>query len=118
MQAGNTMETNAVTSYSDRDAERSDLRQAYELGRRDAVKQRRRHPILMTFLVVAAAVGLIVMALAAVNGSFGGAGTVVDQNLATAADQAEPAVRSAAAEAGQAVRDVTSTDGTQTPANN
>ena len=107
-----------MTSYSDRDAERSDLRQASELGRRDAVKQRRRHPILMTFLVVAAAVGLIVMALAAVNGSFGGAGTVVDQNLATAADQAEPAVRSAAAEAGQAVRDVTSTDGTQTPANN
>jgi putative intracellular protease/amidase len=107
-----------VTSYSDRDAERSDLRQAYELGRRDARKQRRRHPILMTFVVIAAAVGLVVMALAAVNGSFSGAGTVVDQNLATAADQAEPVVRGAAADAGQAVRDVTSTDRTETPARN
>lgn len=107
-----------MTSYSDRDAERSDLRQAYELGRRDARKQRRRHPILMTFTVIAAAIGFVVLALAAVNGSFSGAGTVVDQNLATAADQAEPVVRSAAADAGQAVRDVTSTDGTKTPATN
>lgn len=107
-----------MTSYSDRDAERSDLRQAYELGRRDATKARRRHPIIMTFLIVAAAVGLVVMALAAVNGSFGGAGTVVDQNLATAADQAEPVVRGAAAGASEAVRDVTSTDRTATPATN
>ncbi|TAJ72892.1 MAG: hypothetical protein EPO51_07090 [Phenylobacterium sp.] len=105
-----------MTSYSDRDTERSDLRQAYELGRQDAKKQRRRHPILMTFTIIAAAVGLIVMALAAVNGSFGGAGTVVDQNLATAADQAEPVVRGAADQAGQAVRDATTTDRTQTPA--
>jgi hypothetical protein len=109
---------NAVTSYSDSDPERSDLRKAYELGRRDAKQQRRRHPILMTFTIVAAAIGLIVMALAAVNGSFSGAGTVVDQNLATAADQAEPVVRDAAGQAGQAVRDVTTTDGTQAPAPN
>ena len=107
-----------MTSYSDRDTERSDVRKAYELGRRDARQQRRRHPILMTFVVIAAAVGLIVMALAAVNGSFSGAGTVVDQNLATAADQAEPVVRGAAAGAGQAVRDVTSADRTETPAHN
>jgi cytochrome bd-type quinol oxidase subunit 1 len=93
-----------VTSYSDRDAERSDLRQAYEMGRRDAKRARRRHPVLMTFLIVAAAVGLIVMALAAVNGSFGSAGTVVDQNLATAADEAVPAAQNAAANAGQAVK--------------
>lgn len=107
-----------MTAQIEREDERSDLRQAYELGRRDAKQQRRRHPILMTFTVIAAAVGLIVMALAAVNGSFSGAGTVVDQNLATAADQAEPTVRNAAAEAGQAVRDVTSTDGTEAPAKN
>jgi hypothetical protein len=108
----------AVTSYSDRDTERSDVRQAYELGRRDAAKQRRRHPILMVFTVIAAAVGIIVLALAAVNGSFSGAGSVVDQNLATVADQAEPVVRGAAAEAGQTVRDVTSTDRTESPARN
>lgn len=101
-----------MTSYSDRDHDRSDLREAYELGRRDARKARRRHPILMTFLIVAALVGLIVMALAAVNGSFGSAGLVVDQNLATAADKAEPVVRDAAADAGQAVREATDNDGT------
>lgn len=107
-----------MTAHSDRDAERSDLREAYERGRQDAKKQRRRHPILMTFTIIAAAVGLVLMALAAVNGSFGGAGTVVDQNLATAADQAEPVVRDAAGQAGQAVRDVTTTDGTEAPATN
>lgn len=101
-----------MTSYSDRDHDRSDLRQAYEMGRRDARRARRRHPVLMTFLIVAALVGLVVMALAAVNGSFGGAGVVVDQNLATAADKAEPAVRGAAAEASQAVRDATDNDRT------
>ncbi len=107
-----------MTSYSDRDHERSDLRQAYEMGRRDARRTRRRHPVLMTFLIVAAAVGLIVMALAAVNGSFSTAGTVVDQNLATAADQAEPVVRGAASGASEAVRDATATDRTETPVAN
>jgi adenosyl cobinamide kinase/adenosyl cobinamide phosphate guanylyltransferase len=107
-----------VTSYSDRDHERSDLRQAYEMGRRDARKARKRHPVLMTFLVIAAAIGLLVVALAFVNGSFSTAGTVVDQNLATAADQAEPVVRGAAAEATQAVRNATNDDGTQAPAAN
>lgn len=108
-----------VTSYSDRDEERRDLRQAYEMGRRDARQARRRHPLLMTLMVVVAAAGLIFLALAAVNGSFGGAGEMVDQNLATAAEQAEPVVRSAAAEAGEAVRDVTNSDRTDpaVPAN-
>lgn len=98
-----------MTSYSDRDHERSDLRQAYEMGRRDARRARKRHPVLMTLLIVAAAVGLIVMALAAVNGSFGSAGTVVDQNLATAADQAAPAVADAAQNAGEAVKNAADT---------
>ena len=99
-----------MTSLSDRDHERTDLRQAYEMGRRDARRTRKRHPVMMTILIVAAAVGLIVMALAAVNGSFGSAGTVVDQNLATAADQAAPAVANAAQNAGEAVK--SATDGT------
>lgn len=92
-----------MTSLSDREHERSDLRQAYEMGRNDARRARKRHPVLMTLLIVAAAVGLIVMALAAVNGSFGTAGVVVDQNLATAADQAAPVVANAAQSAGDAV---------------
>ena len=107
-----------MTSYSDREHERSDLRQAYELGRRDAKRARKRHPVLMTFTIIAAIVGLVVQALAAVNGSFGSAGTVVDQNLATAADQAEPVVRGAASGATEAVRDVTTTERTETPAAN
>jgi hypothetical protein len=98
-----------VTSLSDRDTairreEAADLREAYERGRTDARKARRRHPVAMTFMIVLAAIGIIVVALAAVNGSFSGAGTVVDRNLATAATQAEPVVRDAASQAGQAVK--------------
>lgn len=101
-----------MTSYSDRDAairrdEAADLREAYERGRTDARKARRRHPVAMTFMIVLAAIGIIVVALAAVNGSFSGAGTVVDRNLATAATQAEPVVRDAASQAGQAVKNAT-----------
>lgn len=90
--------------------EATDLREAYERGRRDAQKARRRHPVAMTITVIAAAVGIVVLALAAVNGSFSGAGVVVDRNLATAAVQAEPAVRNAADQAGQAVKNVTQGD--------
>ncbi|TAL30908.1 hypothetical protein [Phenylobacterium sp.] len=107
-----------MTSLSDREHESSDLRQAYEMGRRDARRTRKRHPVLMTFTIIAAAVGVIVLALAAVNGSFSTAGVVVDQNLATAADQAEPVVRDAASGAGDALRDATTTDRTETPAVN
>lgn len=107
-----------MTSYSDRDHERSELRQAYEMGRADARRARKRHPVMMTFLVIAAAIGLVVVVLAAVNGSFSTAGTVVDQNLATAADQAEPVVRGAASEAGEAVRNVTTDQRTDSPVTN
>jgi hypothetical protein len=108
-------EIKAVTSYSDREPirdDRADLRDAYQRGRDDARAARRRHPFLMTLTVLVAAVGLVVLALAAVNGSFGGAGQVMDRSLATAADKAEPAARNAADKAGQAVRDVTAQDRT------
>jgi hypothetical protein len=113
-----------VTSLSDRDTaarreDAADLREAYERGRKDAKQARRRHPVAMTFTIIAAIVGVIVLALAAVNGSFSGAGTVVDRNLATAAVQAEPVVRDAASQAGQVVQDVADgkdNDGTNAPA--
>lgn len=108
------METQAVVANSgeiDRDrrddAARADLREAYERGRRDARAGRKRHPVLMTFLIIAALVGAVLMVLAAVNGSFGGAGKVVDQNLSVAADRAEPVVRDAAGDAGRAIGDAT-----------
>ena len=85
---------------------KADLREAYERGRRDERAMRKRHPVLMTFTFIAAAIGVVLIALAAVNGSFSTAGNVVDKNLAVAANRAEPAVRDAAANAGQAVRDV------------
>jgi hypothetical protein len=106
-----------LTLYSDREPvshdDRTDLREAYERGRRDARLARRRHPVTMTLMVIAALIGVIILALAAVNGSFSGAGDVVDRNLATAADRAEPMVRGAASEAGQAVRDAASSDRTE-----
>ncbi|WP_374469192.1 hypothetical protein [Phenylobacterium sp.] len=83
---------------------KADLREAYERGRRDERATRKRHPVLMTLTVIAAAVGLALMALAAFNGSFSGAGRVVDKNLTVAADRAEPAVRDAASNAGQAIQ--------------
>ena len=84
---------------------RADLREAYERGRRDERASRRRHPVAMTLTVVAALVGVVLLALAAVNGSFSRAGGVVDENLNTAVTKAEPQVRDAAAQAGQSLRD-------------
>lgn len=100
----------ARTSTHRDDPDRLDLREAYDRGRRDERASRKRHPVIMTLLFLAAAVGVALMVLAAVNGSFGTAGRVVDQNLATAADQAEPAVRGAASNAGAAVNNAVSTD--------
>jgi len=104
--------------HTRRDEVQADLREAYERGRKDARAARRRHPVLMTLTVLAAVVGVVLLALAAVNGSFRGAGEVVDENLAMAADRAEPAVRDAAGDArrtiGDAASGVTSDDRTET----
>jgi len=109
-----------VTLYSDRETvhqdDRADLREAYERGRRDARMARKRHPVMMALTVIAALIGMVLLALAAVNGSFGGAGAVVDQNLAAAADRAKPVVSNAASQAGQAVHDAAATDRAQAPA--
>lgn len=85
--------------------ERADIREAYERGRKDERASRKRRPILMTFTFIAAAVGVVLMALAAYNGSFGRAGGVVDNNLAVAATQVEPVVRDVASDAGQSLRE-------------
>jgi hypothetical protein len=83
-----------------------DLREAYERGRRDERASRRRHPIGMTLTFVAAAVGLVLLVLAAVNGSFGRGGEVVDHNLAVAMNRSPaPAVTPAAAPAAQTTPD-------------
>jgi hypothetical protein len=71
----------------------------------------------MTLTVIAAIIGVVLLALAAYNGSFTRAGGVVDQNLTVAADRAEPAVRDAAADAGQSLRDAGSSVKTKTTEN-
>jgi hypothetical protein len=80
-----------------------DLREAYERGRRDERARRRRHPIGMTLTFAFALVGLVVLVLAAINGSFGRAGETIDRRLTIA----RPAVSQAAATAGEQIRDAT-----------
>lgn len=83
-----------------------DLKEAYRMGRKDERARRKRHPVLMTFTFLAALVGVALLSLAAINGSFERAGQVADHNLDIAADRAEPVVRDAAGEAGEAIRGV------------
>ena len=94
-----------VAHTHDIDPDRLDIREAYDRGRRDERASRKRHPIFMTLMLLSAAVGLVFMVLAAVNGSFGAAGRLVDENLMVAAGRAEPVVRDAAGDAGRAIRD-------------
>jgi hypothetical protein len=83
----------------------ADLREAYERGRRDERASRRRHPIGMTFTFLFAAVGLVLLVLAGVNGSFATAGAQVDEKLQLAANRAGPAVSQAASDAQSKVAD-------------
>lgn len=85
--------------------DKADLREAYERGRRDERAARKRHPLAMTVTFLLALVGVALLAMAALNGSFTRAGGVVDQQLNVAADRAAPAVNQAASNAGQSLRD-------------
>jgi len=82
---------------------KADLREAYERGRRDERAARRRHPIGMTLTFAFALVGVVVLVLAAINGSFTGAGESIDRGLTFA----RPAASQAAATAGEQLRDAT-----------
>ena len=82
----------------------ADLQAAYERGRQDERAQRRRHPVMMTLMALCALAGVAVLGVAAYEGSFARGGVVVDQNLNAAADRAEPVVRGAVADAGQAAQ--------------
>jgi len=81
----------------------ADAQAAYERGRQDERAARQRRPVLMTLLFLCAAAGAAILGVAAWEGSFGRGGQVVDRSLSAAADQAEPAVRGAAADARQAI---------------
>ena len=83
----------------------ADVRAAYERGRMDERASRRRHPVFMALTFIAALCGVALLALAAINGSFAGGGSVADQNLNAAVSRAAPQVRDAASQAGQSLRD-------------
>jgi hypothetical protein len=85
--------------------DKTDLRSAYERGRRDERAGRKRHPVMMTITFALAAVGLALLAIAGLNGSFAIGGQVIDAQLNIAADRAAPAVSEAANAAGQNLRE-------------
>ncbi|HEX3700011.1 MAG TPA: hypothetical protein VHV27_04990 [Phenylobacterium sp.] len=89
--------------------DKADLRDAYERGRQDERARRKRHPIGMTLTFALALVGVVLLGLAAVNGSFGRAGQLVDSQLTIAQQQAAPVASQAANNAGQSLRDAAQT---------
>ncbi len=76
--------------------EQHEVRDAYERGRRDERRARKRHPVMMTLTFAAALVGGAVLVLAAKEGSFARSGGIVDHGLAVATNRAEPVVMDAA----------------------
>lgn len=80
------------------------LRAAYERGRRDERARRRRHPLLGLAVAGVALVGGAALALAAMQGSFRDGGAMMDRQIAAAAGHAEPVLRDAAGEAGEALQ--------------
>ena len=86
-----------------------DLRDAYDRGRRDEAARHKRNWLWIIVEALLALAGVIVLALAALNGSFERGGRVIDEQLWSARVQATPVVQNAASDAASsaanAVRD-------------
>jgi hypothetical protein len=80
------------------------VKAAYDKGRRDERASRKRHPFVLTGLVVLAAIGASMVTMAVVKGSFGEAGEVADRNISVAAESAVPAVQNVVSTAADAAR--------------
>ena len=74
----------------------TDVKRAYDLGRKDERARHHSHPILGLIIAVAAVIGCGALYLGLHEGSFSRAGRVVDQNLAVAADHGQVASQAAA----------------------
>ena len=74
----------------------ADVRKAYERGRRDERARHTGHPIISLAVFAVALIGAGLVYLAAREGSFSGAGQVVDHKLAIASDKAQLASQDAA----------------------
>ncbi len=86
-------------------APEAELHQAYERGRRDERARRRRSPLAMLAVSLTALAGAGILAVSAGQGSFTQGGAVVDAQIATAADNAEPKIQAAAQDARSALRE-------------
>lgn len=76
-----------------------DLRDAYDRGRRDEAVRHKRNWLWTIIEALLALVSVIVLVLAALNGSFERGGRVIDEQLWNARTQGAPVVQNAAASA-------------------
>jgi hypothetical protein len=85
-----------------------DRRDAFAAGKREGRREERArhhgHPLIGLLVAVVAVVGAAMLALAVHEGSFTRGGEVVDQNLSSAAGQAQNAGAGALAKTGQAIQ--------------
>lgn len=81
-----------------------ELRDAYDRGRRDEASRHHRNWLWVIVEALLAVVGVIILVLAALNGSFERGGRVVDEQLSIARVEAGPTIRNAASDAGTAIQ--------------
>jgi hypothetical protein len=81
-----------------------ELRDAYDRGRRDEASRHHRNWLWVIVEALLALVGVIILVLAALNGSFERGGRVVDEQLSIARVEAGPTIRNAASDAGTAIQ--------------
>ena len=85
----------------------TDVKRAYDLGRKDERDRHHGHPVLGLIIAAAAVIGCGALYLGLHEGSFSRAGQVVDEHLAVAADHSQAASQAAAqtvADAGAAAQ--------------
>src|SRR5512146_1171240 len=81
-----------------------ELRDAYDRGRRDEASRHHRNWLWVIVEALLAVVGVIILVLAALNGSFERGGRVIDEQLSIARVEAGPTIRNAASDAGTAIQ--------------
>lgn len=100
-----TSATDRVVHTPDPGLTKEVRRDAYERGRADERSRHKRNPLLTFLIVLAAAVGLVVTVLAIQQGSFSGAGRVLDREAREVREVAGQAGAEVADEAGEAMQD-------------
>lgn len=74
---------------------------AYQRGRRDEARRRRRSPAITMLMGGAALVGAATLGFAAAGGSFSAGGQAIDRSLSAAINTSGPALRDLAANSSQ-----------------